>query len=307
MRAAGTAPRAFARPVVGLALLAALGVGPGCPKRGQTDNLPPCATEGGDRLKGDPLSRCLKIGDAHFEARGRPGELDLALGVYQDALALAPESADVLARLTRAYAVQGYGFPEETGEAYRLAREYGVRCLRLAPDVLGAITGGGGLLTPRAIASADAPQAPCMLWTAQAWARGLQNAGVAGASIDLHTLQLLARRVVALDPDLESGLPHATLALALALPPAPLKPDLAQAEHQFRQALKKAPWRLSSRVDLATLVFAPQGAEAAWREALEAVAGATPGPREVPENRRAIARATEALAAGFPDPAAWWR
>ena len=297
----------LARMSVGLAMLAALVVSPGCPKRGQGEALPPCASEGGERLKGDPLSRCLRIGDAHFEGRARPGELDKAVTVYLDALSMAPSSVDVLSRVTRVYAVKGYGFPDDNSEAYRLAREHGLRCMKTAPDVLGAMNAGGGLLTPRAVSSAEAPLAPCMLWTSIAWARSLQGAGVAGASIDLRTLQLLARRVVALSPDLESGLPHAALGLALALPPAPLKPDLPQAEHQLRQAIKKAPWRLSSKVDLATLVFAPQGKEEAWREALQAVVNASAGAREIPENQRSIARAHEVLDAGFPDPAAWWR
>lgn len=304
----GSSPGTGVRWPVALAALAmagALAVIAGCPKRAD-DGLPPCAAAQG-RRRSTPVERCLAVGDAHFEDRAREGELDRALSAYHDALLLAPNDATVLARVARAYATRGYAFPDENGESYRLGREIGLRCLRTAPDVQGAITASGGVLTLRAISSADANLAPCMLWTALAWARTLEAGGVAGASIDLRPLQALARRVVELTPDLEGGLPHAALGLSLALAPAPLKPDLGQAERQLKMAIQRAPWRLSAQVDLATLVHGPKGDEAAWRQTLTEVSTAAPGAREIPENLAAIARAKAALEAGMPDAQAWWR
>ena len=289
---------------VGLLALA-LGLG-ACPKRA-TDGLPPCARDASNGRRAGFIERCIQAGDRHFQARATAGELDQALSVYMDALLLDPSSVLVLSRISRAYAIKGYAWPDDHGESLRLAMEYGQRCMRTAPDVLGAITASGGQLTVRAIGSAEEPLAPCMLWTAYAWARSLQARGVAGASIDLKPLTALARRVVDLSPDQDAGLPHAVLGLSLALAPRPLKPDLTEAGAELELAVARAPWRLSAKVDLATLVYGPRGDQARWTELLENVAAADPGNREAAENAAAIACAKEALKAGYPDPSTWWR
>lgn len=283
---------------------------PGCAaRRGPVLALPPCAEGADPRDAEEALAACLARGDAHYAARLDPARLDAALATYQEATSFAPADPVLLGRLARAYAAKGYGYPESGREAHRIAREEGLRCLATAPDVAGAIAAAGGVLTVRAVQTADAELADCLLWTAMAWARGRQEGALAGAGMDQSVLVALGERARALAPELEDGLPAAALGLALALPPTPLQPDLDRAEQLLEEATRARPGRLSPQVDLATLVYARRGDAARWRETLERVASKEIQPEDPDalENRRAVLRARAALAEGAPDPDAWWR
>ena len=278
----------------------------GCTKHADdaAQSLPPCAR--GGKV---PVDRCLSAGDAQFTRRAEPGLLDAAIGTYLDALSLNREDPRVLARLARAYATRAYANPDTAAQDDATARSMGLRCLLTDPDLQATVTAAGGLLTNRGISALPFAMAPCALWTALAWARSLAAAGVAGAAIDLRTVQLLAERAVALDPAQERGLGEAVLGLVLALPPQPLHPDLDGAERHLRASIASAPGRLTPAVDLAEWVLARRGDAVAWKTTLEQIANTPlePTDPDLLENRRAVERAKTALAAGPVDPAAWWR
>lgn len=281
-----------------------------CPARRAPEvPLPPCAGDEAADRSSDPLARCIARGDRHFRARTDPERLDAAIAIYTEAQAISAEDPRLLARLTRAYAAKAYGYPETSREAYRLAREMGLRCLRGVPELQGAVVGAGGVLTVVAVEAVDEDRAECALWTAWAWARGLNDLSRTGAAVDLNVLQALARRVYRLSPELEDGLPAAAYGLAIALPPLPLQPDLDRAERLLRESIEASPERLTPRVDLALLVAARRGEVETWRSLLAEVVAtelSAGGPHAL-ENRRAVARAREALEAGPPQPEAWWR
>ena len=88
--------------------------------------------------------------------------------------------------------------------------------------------------------------------------------------------------------------------MALALPPEPLKPDLVGARKAFLNASKLSPHRLTTAVDLAQYVSAPEGNEAEWRALLSSVSGAVVKDDEPDrlENLAAIQRAQALLEAG---------
>ncbi len=277
--------------------------------RGARITLPTCAEGSGARDLAAAVDACLARGDALYAERAKPGRLDEALSVYQETQVVAPENPRLLAREARAWHARAYGQPELAQDAYRLAREAGLRCLVGAPDVAGAVEAAGGVFTARAAEAIDADRAECALWTATAWAREIQDLGLEGANIDQRALVALSTRALALAGPPDQAQAAATLGLALALPPAPLRPDLTGAEEQLQTAIAAEEGRLSPRVDLAVLVYGKRGETARWQSLLEQVAATTitPDDPDALEDARAITRARAALSAGAPDPAAWWR
>ncbi len=292
-----------------LLLVPLLAVGACAHRRGPKLVLPPCAAESGAREVAEAVEACVARGDALYAERAQMARLDAALAVYQEALSLSPTSTLVLARLTRAHVARAYGFPETGQDGYRLAREEGLRCLTGAADVQGAVDAAGGVFGPRAADAVDPEQRECLLWTTTAWARGVQDLGLEGASLDQKVLVALAERTLKLSAQPDDGQASATLGLALALPPSPLGPDLERAQDQLLAAIRARPDRLSPKVDLAVMVYGRRGDTDAWRRLLEEVAATDIKPEDPDalEDRRAVLRAQEALARGAPDPGAWWR
>jgi hypothetical protein len=204
----------------------------------------------------DPGYSEARRGDELFLRRGEdPTRLDEAVDLWQAALAEHPMSPSLLLRLSRAWTLRGMREPDRQPSGLLVGREMGLRCLRTEPTV-SALIESFGRLELRAIEQSS--RAGCLAWTSMAWSRWLLARDVAGAAIDLVRVKALARRAVALRPDLNDGVPRHALGLALALPPEPLGPDLEGAEEALTAALQAAPRRWQIEVDLAVLVYGPQ-------------------------------------------------
>jgi len=251
------------------------------------------------RDRASRVARIIENGDAVYEQRTGVDDINKAIEWYESGVAEFPNSPRPLGRLARAYVARAYSFPEFKQDDYATAREHGLRCLMLEDAFGGLVTAAGGSVTTRAVQTLDSSRIGCMTWTSIAWSRWLDDRGVVGASIDLEATEALARQAVELSPTYAGGLPYAALGLALALPPKPLEPDLAGARTAFAKAAQMAPNRLSSVVDLAQYVSAPEGKEAEWNALLRRVVDADLiGPFAV-ENKAAIQRAEALLSAGL--------
>lgn len=301
------APVSISRPLaallLGLTLLACKH------RRGDGLALPACAEGSGARDANEAADACLEVGDRLYRERARTPRLDEAVSAYSSAQTLAPERPDVLFRVTRAHLARAYGNPVASAVDYRLAREAGLRCLLGQADVAGAVDAAGGVFTERAAAAVDAEHYDCLLWTAASWSRAIQDQGLEGATLDQPVLVAMGERALKLSRGQDSGPASAALGLALALPPAPLAPQLDAAEWRLKQAITGSPGALTPKVDLAVLVYGRRGDTERWRALLEEVVAAEVTDRDPDslENRRAIQRAQLALAAGVPDGASWWR
>lgn len=277
--------RAIAGHTRRLVLISLLGFGLGCGAN--------------KRDRANRAARIIQNGDAVFEQRTGLDDLNKALEWYSNGAEEFPNSPRPLSRLARAHVSRAYVFPEAEQDDYATAREHGLRCLMLEDAFGGLVTAAGGSVTIRAVKTLDASRIGCIAWTSIAWSRWLDDRGVVGASIDLEATEALARQAVELNPTYAGGLPYAALGLALALPPKPLGPDLVGARSAFAEASQLAPERLSTVVDLAQYVSAPEGKEAEWNALLRRVVEADPGGPFAMENKAAIQRAEALLSAGL--------
>ena len=222
----------------------------------------------------DPAAGALQTGDMLYQQRGSdPQKVDMAIDVWTASLTANPDHPGLLARLAEAWTTRAEVEPARQPADYDVARRYGLRCLLADPSV-NAVVSASGALDGRAIRQASDPA--CLTWTALAWARWLDQHGVAGAAIDLVPVTELARRAVAVEPDFDQGRPHHALGLALALPPEPLQPDLAGAERELLAAMEAAPHRWMAGVDLVVQVYGRQDQRQDQRQAiLEAILART--------------------------------
>ena len=254
---------------------------------------------GGPRERSNLAGRMIRSGDQLFSERMDPTAIRRAIDEYEAGVSKYPAEPRPLGRLARAYTLFEYGHAAIGEGGYATARQYGLQCLMMEPAFGGLVSAAGGQVTKRAVATLDRGRIGCMTWTAIAWSRWLDQRKVIGASIDLEAVQALAKRAVDVFPDYDDGRPYAALGLALAIPPAPLNPDLAAARVAFGQAVMRAPGRLTPSVDLAEFVSGPEGKEAEWRAILSRVAAANPSGPDALENSAAIQRAEALLEAGL--------
>ena len=256
-----------------------------------------CAS--GTRDRSNLAGRMIRNGDQIFSERIDPVAVNQAIDAYREGAKKYPAEPRPLGRLARAYTLFEYGHPGPGQGGYSAGRQYGLQCLMMEPAFGGLVSSAGGQVTKRAVAALDRERIGCMTWTAIAWSRWLDQRHVIGASIDLEAVQALAQRAVDVFPDYDDGRPYAALGLALAIPPAPLDPDLRAARAAFGEAVMRAPGRLTPSVDLAEYVSGPEGKEAEWRAILTRVATANPSGPDALENTAAIQRAEALLEAGL--------
>jgi hypothetical protein len=199
--------------------------------------------------------------------------------------------------------VRGLSQPGQGADDFILAREHGLRCLKTDTFLAGVVQTYGGRLIPRALRTVDLELIDCLTWTSISWSRWLLVHGVAGTTLDLDIVAALAAKAVELNPAHDRGRPLYALGLALSLPPAPLEPDLESAASALQEAHEAAPERWWIEVDLAELVYAETGQEAAYNEVLSDVLTRSPDrhPQESLENKGAMERAALLLQSG-PHP-----
>jgi len=257
----------------------------------------------GKQRTDDRSLRIVRSGDALYAERVDAKKLDQAIQWYLSGDREFSENGQMLGRLARAYVAKSYGHPVSGVDGYATARQFGLACLKTEAAFGGLLSSTGGEITTKAIASLQIERVDCMTWTSIAWSRWLAERGVVGAGIDLGATTELAKRAVKLQADYDGGRPYAALGLALALLPKPLEPKLGAARKAFKKAQELSPTRLTTMVDLAEFVSAPQGKNEEWRRILERVVSTPPGPDdpEQLENQAAIARAKALLKAGPSD------
>ncbi len=256
-----------------------------------------CVT--GPRERSNQAARLIRSGDQVFSNRTDSAQLGQAIEFYKQGTQRYPAEPKPLGRLARAFTVLEYGHGGPSADGYEMARSYGFQCLMLEASFGGLVSAAGGKVTRRAVETLERDRIGCMTWTSIAWSRWLVEREVIGASIDIEAVQMLATRAVEVFPTYDGGRPYAALGLALAVPPAPLKPDLKGARIAFGHASRISPERLTPIVDLAEFVSAPQERESEWRALLNRVVTSEPGEVDALENNAAIQRAEALLRAGL--------
>ena len=224
----------------------------------------------------DPAAQFVSEGERFYMQRSSAEKLDQAISAWQAGLLEVPDNPILLGLLTQAYTERAVSQDAHRPDGFIVAREHGVQCLRTDPFLAGVMQTYGGRLVPRALRTVGPELLDCLTWTALSWSRWLQHHGAAGAGLDLEIVAAMAKKAVAIDPDHDRARPMHALGIAMALPPAPMSPDLDGAEEALTSALKAAPERLWIQVDLAELIYGPRGDEEGFHAALDAVLDADP-------------------------------
>ncbi len=241
----------------------------------------------------DSLARPLRLLDQSLDRASTIEELDKAVEGHLALLGRARSDRRVNAGLARALSLRGF-VQGSAGESDLVsARQAGLRCLRQNPAFAALVDVEGGRITPRAAATVDPLEAPCLLWTVDAWARWLHTHGAAGAAIDLGPVEALAGRLQVIASAGQRVEAQHAIGLALSARPQALGNDLATAQAAFAQAAAADPKRLLFQLDLALLAELPRGEGASGRGRLERIAQATAATAEEREVQR---RAQAALA-----------
>jgi hypothetical protein len=272
---------------------------------------------GGARLAAEDLAAALARGDAAWERRAEgsaggdaaPGPIGEAVAAYEAAVAAAPASLEARWKLVRALWFAG-DYATRDGEAKKTVLARGRDASEQALELLAGPLGGRAKLDdlePPAAARALAgvPEAaPVLYWSAVLWgvwgeAYGRMAAarqGVAGK------IRWRAEIVETLDPAFERG--GAARVLGRLHARAPRFPfvtgwidrDFAIAE--LRKAVALAPGDTFNRLYLAeALAEHRPAAVAERRQQLDVLAGMTPAPERLVEDRRNLAAAAQ-LASG---------
>jgi len=252
-------------------------------------------------VENDLVMRSIESADRLMSQATSIEEVDLAIDVWLQALADSPSHPRTLGRLSKGYALRGELVSERRESDYRVAREYGLKCLAMNPVVAGRIALNNGRLTPDVFEAVPLADVDCLTWTAYAWGRALLVRPTSGLGLDLATIEAMGARAVVLNASFDEGRPMHMYGMALALPPAPLNPRYAEAREQLERACSIAPNRLSILVDLAELVLGPMNEADRFTQTLMYVLEKPLSMGDQLAQQAAKARAQALLEAG-PEP-----
>ncbi len=142
----------------------------------------------------DAPSAAVLAADSRFAMRGVDDRgLSDAVAGWTLALAVDPRDRHALGRLAHAHWILALTEPDRAAQL-GIGEEFGWRCLLAVPGFGSAVSGGGGVVTARALAALDASSAPCLAWTAANLVDRVAVRGP-GARLDLETARILVTRL----------------------------------------------------------------------------------------------------------------
>ncbi len=186
----------------------------------------------------DVAKSANKQSDLKVIREGMPAYLMLVDGMVE----AVPNNARLLITAAQAYSSFAAAFVEETDKdyasaLYAKAKKYALRALEVR-----------GLINPvskpfeqfeKNIAALDKEDVPYMFWTATCWGGWIRlNMNAMAAVAELPRVELLMKRVLALDEQFYYGGPHLFMGIWFASRPKIAGGDLNKAQYHFQKALE---------------------------------------------------------------------
>jgi len=196
--------------------------------------------------------------EAAWKMRDQEQEARRAIAIWQEALAMEPQSEEVMIRLAEAHhfiaQVQQLAAGDNT--AAHTALEAGLTAaeqalLRLAPSTTDDISNGQSLEAMLEEVPKEAQ--PALFWYAANLSGLVEGSDLATGLLLRDRLLKVMERVVALDPSFQFGGPHRILAVFFSSVPPLLGGDLGKAREHFELALSVDPRPFSTKVLFAEL------------------------------------------------------
>ncbi|MEE2750256.1 MAG: hypothetical protein VX519_02405 [Myxococcota bacterium] len=235
-----------------------------------------------------PIDSDLRRIDSLHEQRITRSHLEDSIRLAEQMAIEHPENPEVQWRVARGLTAMAYGYPGEDSEALLLeSMEWGRRCLRGNPGWVSREQLSGGKVTRRAALRLSGVDLPCLEALLTGWTRWVVLRGAA-AHVDLDSLQVLARRAVALDTEQQGWVAPWALGLSLGLSAAHAE-AMEEAEGLLSLAASREPELATPRID-AVYMHRRWSEAAGTAELLDVDLPTYAAHKWALENRRAVQR-----------------
>ena len=200
---------------------------------------------------GDGPVDAAALGDARWAERTDPDKVREAIAHWEGAVAVEPNNAEVLVKLTHAYYFLADGYLRDDDDAYLDALDAGVvwgerAMVAASPEFAAAMAQGAKY--PDAIARVGPQGVPAMFWYTTALGKWAKKQGFAVMLRHKDNLKVAMERVLALDPSFLGGAPHTYFGVFYAVAPGIAGGDLEKSRQHFEAALAISPDVLSTKV-----------------------------------------------------------
>lgn len=242
--------------------------------------------------------------EALWAQRDDKAKLEMAIAKWEEALAAAPEDAEVLTRLARAHYFLADGFlaleegvQETEFEVYKKGVDYGERALIALEPGFGADMRAGKSFE-EAISKISEDGMRAAYWYSTNLGRFASKQGLGERLYYKDKLKTAMERILELDPKFYYGAADRYFGAFYSILPGIAGRDTDRSARHFESSLEIAPEYLGTRVVKAQFLSTAIDDEDMYREELEKVLAMpdTDNPDIAPENRAAKRTATKMLA-----------
>lgn len=247
------------------------------------------------------LMEILKEAQAAWNNREDPRELERAITLYEQAIAIQPNQLEVLSLLARAYYFLGDGYRRNDPEAqlalYDKAASYGERAMALHPEFLKKVKEGGE--KPEDAVQVLSPEyVPAVYWTASAIGKWARLKGFTTLLSQKSRVKKLMEWVTEKNPTYFYGGPYRYWGAFYALSPAFAGGDLNKSRQNFEKSLEVEPNYFGTKVLMADTYATKAQDRALYEKLLKEVLDADPRvlPDIIPEQKVEQAKAKDLLA-----------
>ncbi len=238
----------------------------------------PGSYEVGSATGGAAADATLTGAEALWDQRGEKGQLQAALGLYEQALAADPTNREIAARLTRGWYFLGDAHETEMPAklaAWETAIAKGTSCIAINTEFT-ALLEKGDEDEESAVRVATKDDVPCLYWTATALGKWAKASGLGKILKHIGTVKAYITRVEELDPMYFHSGPARYWGAYYAAIPSFAGRDLERSKVEFDKSLEMAPGYLATRVLYAEYWAKNTENRAVFEEQLKAALAADP-------------------------------